>query len=351
MQLLKTVAHDYRVKMAAQKMISFIPGRMGFKVNQFMTNLSRRGESDHIDIKSRFLKGIDNIKKIKKCTPKEFTLSEKTVLEIGTGWHGEDLLIFFCLGARKIITIDHYQHLTFKSVMNSAKALNDADVVKAFHSVYPSSVLIEKIAHLEQILGQANSLSDILEALSVSYIIMSSGEYKNFEIEDSLDLVYSESVLQRIPERHLQDLFEAIRTHLNQDAISFHRTDQKDINSQDHADEKLWPLHYLKYSELMWQAMQCRFNYQNRLRESDFISLLAGYTPPMCIESYCRDGDIKRLESIKLATKFQGKSMEDIAVRSSIFICKYNRGETTGMEDEVIRNVNRSQYARHLSAR
>ena len=281
------------------------------------------------------------MKEDKKNAPDEFTLSGKTVLEIGTGWHGVDLLIFFCLGVQKIITVDHHRHLTFKSLASSAKALNDENIIEAFHSLCPRSELIENIARLEKIVRQASTLSDVLEELSVAYIIMPSREYKNFTIEaNNIDLIYSESVLQRIPERHIRDFFQSIQANLSWDAMSFHRTDQKDINSQDHVDENLWALQYLKYPEWMHWAMQCRFNYQNRLRESDFIELFVeSNMPPICIYSYCKKGDVEKLASIKLATKFKGKPLEDIAIRSSIFICRFDMAITSRTEREISRNI------------
>ena len=70
-----------------------------------------------VDCLERIDKGLDNLAMIRKLTG--FDPENKRILEVGTGRHGIDCLIFYVLGAEAISTFDHVLHLE-KDIMASA---------------------------------------------------------------------------------------------------------------------------------------------------------------------------------------------------------------------------------------
>ncbi len=318
---LKSLAHNWRVKLAVQNTLSFLPRNAGFKTNDLLTQFTRRDIGDRLDIKARFIKGINNINLL-YVHANGFTLKDKTILELGTGWHGIDLVIFYLLGARNIITIDHHPHLTLANIVSSIAFLKNPECIRCLGEL---ALVPERVSLLEASVIQASSLSELLKLLAIDYRIVASAEYKHLTINQRpVHFFYSESVLQRIPEKHLQDLFHVVSSNLSNDALIFHRTDQKDINAQKHVDTQLWALNYLQYSELFFNFfLSNKFNTQNRLRESDFIQLLGeSGMIPIYLESYCRKDDIDKLRKFKVARRFKDKTTEDLSFRSSKIICR-----------------------------
>ena len=95
-------------------------------------------------------------------------------------------------------------------------------------------------------------------------------------VTEKIHLLSSESVLQRIPVDDLMKNFKSISKNLEAtNAVSCHRTDQKDINAQEHVGTRLIKLDYLRHSDFFYNnVMSCRFNMQSQLRECDFIKIL-----------------------------------------------------------------------------
>jgi len=262
---------------------------------------------------------------------------DKSVVELGTGWHGADLILFYLLGARRIVTIDHHSHLKLPFILEHVKYLRDAEV---YNLLVEKGLLIDRLAYLEKLAVSVATLNELLDGLNIQYEIVSSKNYKNLKFE-KVDLFYSQSVLHRIPAFHLKDLFSNISKSMVEGGIVFNRTDQADINALGHADSELWALNYLKYSDFYFNnILSCRFNSQNRLRESDFLKIFINEgMQPIFIESYVLDSDLSRLRNMKLASRFSSRPLEDVAIRSSLMVCKKSGVQNDIECNRVIRKV------------
>ena len=311
-----------------QKTMSLLPRNLGFRINEKLVLLVRGGVESRQDLSIRFQKGVENLQLI-KAKLDSFSLNNKTALEIGTGWHGVDLVIFHLMGVRQIITIDQHHHLNNENLVATIKTLKNPQCYKL---LLDAGAIPERINELLRFVETKAELQSLLTFMNINYLILQSQQYKNLHLgEEKIDFFYSESVLHRIPEADLHDLLNTVSRHLSDNAISFHRTDQKDINAQDHVDKGLWPLHYLKYNELIYTLFfSRRFNSQNRLRESDFITLFekSGMTL-VFTESFYRKNDIERLRGHKIATRFKNKSIEDLAILYSKIISIKNPSTKT----------------------
>ena len=321
MERFKSIARNWRVKVAVQFLLGLLPRSLGFRVNEWVTSYVRGGLEERIDPQPRYLKGINNIAMIRHQA-EGFSLAGKRVFELGTGWHGIDLVIFYLLGAEQIITIDHHTHLTFEYLASSINSLySDPEVIEELRKQGLDEIRLSK---LQESVSQAVSLEDLLMILLTDYRIITSREYSDLNLDGPVDLFYSESILQRIPIPHLEDLFRVVSSQLSDKGVVFHRTDQKDINAQSHVDQGLWDFNYLRYSDGFFNFfMSGKFNSQNRLRESDFLELLEGSgMVPIYLESHYSKTDLEKLKDFQVARRFQGKTVEDLAVKHSKIICR-----------------------------
>jgi hypothetical protein len=298
---------DWKVKLIGEKICSFLP--FGYKLASTARNKLVNTEVDCLE---RIDKGLDNLAMIRKLT--RFDPENKRILEVGTGRHGIDCLILYVLGAEAIYTFDHVLHLE-KDIMASAieplRGRLDEISVKFEVDKGEMSERIEKIV-------TDGSLEDMLSSCNTKYF-----KYPIHEAglkPESIDLFFSESVLQRIPVDHLKQIIAALSELLSSAGISFHRIDCKDINSQDRFyDSGLWALHYLKYSDFVWNLICSeKFNSQNRLREFEFIDLLenAGLKS-LYVESLRKKEDLERLRDFPLSKRFKEMPLEEVAVRCS----------------------------------
>jgi hypothetical protein len=315
-KLLAELARDWRVKVAAQNVLGWLPGSLGFKANEASVRYLR-GYVDRTDTHKRIDKGISNLALIQRHTAVSF--KGLTILEVGTGWHGIDLVLFNLVGARHIHTVDHHRHLTLQSLQTHTPEILLPHYLERLSELAPG--VRQRVAALKW--EKWVTLDEALRDLSVTLWISRSCLTHGLDIApESIDIFYSDSVLHRIPEKDLASLLKDVGERLMRSgSVCFHRTDQCDINSQSHLDTNLWRLAYLKYPDWFFDTIiSGRFNSQNRLRESDFIKLLeASGVHVVWKESVLHREDLERMRTFKVAERFRGKSLEDLAtVRSTL---------------------------------
>jgi hypothetical protein len=315
---------DWRVKMLGEKICSILP--LGYKLASAARN---KMVGMQLDYEERIDKCLDNVAMMRALTG--FDLENKTVLEVGTGRHGVDCIVYYTLGAKSICTFDHVLHLE-KDVMASA-----VEPLRSKLDDMSEKLDLDK----DRMAGRLNdiktdgTLADLLTSCKVNYFkypIHSAGLEPG-----SVDLFFSESVLQRIPTNKLKQVIATAGGLLSKTGISFHRIDCKDINSQErHYGAGLWTLHYLKYSDFVWNLMcSKKFNSQNRLREIEFIQLLeAAGLNTMYVESLRRAEDVERLREFPLAKRFRGMPVEEVAVVCSKVVSV--KSKIPGKERKII---------------
>jgi hypothetical protein len=310
------LARDWRVKVAIQNVLAVLPGTLGFKANEACVRLLR-GYVDRTDTNRRIEKGISNLALIQRETGMSFV--DATVLEVGTGWHGIDLVLFRLAGARHIYTVDHHRHLTLQSIQAHTPEILSRQSLERLSELAPG--VMERAAALDW--AKWATLSEALRQLNVTALVSPSCLTNHLPIPSaSIDIFYSDSVLHRIPERDLALLLHDVGQRLlHVGSVCFHRTDQCDINAQSHLDQNLWRLAYLKYPDWFFdRIISGRFNSQNRLRESDFIALLESAGVRILFkDSVIHKEDLERMRTFRVAKRFRGKSLEDLAtVRSTL---------------------------------
>ncbi len=339
--MIKKIANDWRVKVGIQNLVGLIPGRMGFALNERLTRFIRGSIVERDEPTPRILKGLNNFKVIREKTG--FDFAGKTILEYGTGWHGIDLLLLHLLGVDKIYTLDHYQYLELENMMVEIPYFDAPEVLDKVKAIGDPATVDRRWEAFKTASEEFTGVAQLLEHLNIEYFIAKSCLSHHLPIEKkSIDMFYSESILQRIPEKDLISGLQHISEHLlKPEAIIFHKTDQNDINLQHNRNNPDGArLHYLQYSDFVFKNfISGRFNSQNRLRESDFIDIFnKQQINILFLESYYKEADLPFMEQFKpkLAKRFRDKSVQDIVTAHSRFIGQLQEGKP---QDQPINRV------------
>lgn len=310
------------VRALGQKMISFLPGKAGFALNEVVTQYFRGNMTDRVNTPHRMEYGIHTLSLLQKYTHVDFR--ESRVLEWGTGWHGIDIIIFFLLGAKQIFTLDHNDHLKHTNFLSQIKMLDKHGLIEKLLDRFPGEGIGTRWTNLIDRARRTTDLETLLHSMNIKYHVHR--QYVNpdrFDLpEHGLDIFYSNSVLQRIPKEKLDRGLQRIgKKYMKAGGVFYHGVDQSDIYAIKHIDRERFRLAYLQYNEFLFEhLLSCRFNYQNRLRESDYMTIFskAGFNP-VYMESYYTRDDLLRLDQTKLARPFRNKSRLDLGISHTNF--------------------------------
>ena len=127
---------------------------------------------------------------------------------------------------------------------------------------------IKRLARNELILEVEKILN--ISFNKIQYVTPCDISNTNFE-DKSFDLITSNSVMEHIPRKIMYKVAsECYRILTNNGVCSFHIAHR---DHWSHVDSKLPPMNYLKYSESTWKLLNPPLNYQNRMLQSDYISI------------------------------------------------------------------------------
>lgn len=190
-------------------------------------------------------------------------------LEIGTGWYPTFPCGLALAGARSVITMDLHRHLHPDLVRQLVDGLPAYLPVIADAAGVELGAVEERHARLAAAVRRGASLDDATDGV-IDY--RAPGDASATQLPDaSLDVVFSNSVLEHVPPPAIERCFAEARRILRRGGVMFHS-----VNCGDHyayVDPSIHQLNYLQYSEAEWRKWNNRFLYQNRLRAIDFIEM------------------------------------------------------------------------------
>ena len=218
---------DYRIKLLATWGIEFLPYRDEIHYF-FQKNITKSLEINKTVIKQYEDMANHHLDNYYKKNQKE----PNSALDFGTGWK----LAF------PLILSKHCRNVVASDIKNLARREINSEV--------------EKILNM--------SLDRI------KYITPCDISKTNFK-ERSFDLITSNSVLEHIPRKLMPAVArECFRILSDKGICSFHIAHR---DHWSHTDQKLEPMNYLKFSELKWRFLNPPLNYQNRMLQSEYISI------------------------------------------------------------------------------
>ena len=224
---------NYVAKHAAQKVLGGVP--RGFLVQE----LVKRSVDQWKSIVSESFVRSTLEAKVRRFNAAGIAPPE-VVVEQGTGWHGLDLVLFHLAGTRRIITYDTRPWLREELLRANARVLVASTVVvKRWRGTKPGAV-DERAARLGRSLDCSGP--ELLESLGVTVRVMRSMHRSDLHPR-SVDLFYSDSVLQFVAPDDLETLIAQARRFLKPTGVSFHVVDCSDFHAQ--KDPRIPSLAYL----------------------------------------------------------------------------------------------------------
>ena len=238
-------------------------------------------------------------------------------LEMGSGWYATLPLCLYLAGAKSIDTLDLERHMRPDLLLECATRLcRHIHVIAHAGKRSPDDVSDDQRA-IVRALKHGATLDDATGGV-VRYRAPADA-CATGHADASLDVVYSNSVLEHVPGPIIERGFEEARRILRPRGVIFHSA-----NCGDHyayVDRAITQLNYLRYSDSAWQKWNNAFLYQNRLRAEDFTRMArtAGFTIEVDT-SRPHPKRLAELAAIEVHPHFSRYSREQLAITSIDFV-------------------------------
>ncbi len=238
-------------------------------------------------------------------------------MEMGTGWYPTFPFLLHLGGAARVDTVDLNRHLKPELVREIvAKIGGQLDLV-AEATRRPVAEVRDAHRALAAAVGRGASLEEATGGV-VRYRAPADASATGLPA-GSVDVVFSNSVLEHVPGPVIAACFTEARRILAPGGVVFHS-----VNCGDHyayADGKINQLNYLRYGDAEWGRWNNRFLYQNRLRAIDFTEMArqAGFAIEVDT-SRPHPTRLAQLAEIPVHPDFARYSRDQLAITSIDFI-------------------------------
>jgi SAM-dependent methyltransferase len=165
-----------------------------------------------------------------------------------------------------------------------------------------------------QRLLNCRNLDELLAQMNTTYSAPADARHTGLS-ERSVDIAFSNSVLEHVPPEVIADLMREIKRVLRPGGFGMHGA-----NCGDHYayfDKSITMLNYLQYSHDEWKFWDNDLLYQNRLRPRDFVRLAedAGLKT-VFVRAQPAPELMKRLPEFKLSPEFLAYPPEELCATS-----------------------------------
>jgi hypothetical protein len=301
----------WRMKGAVQKGLSFIPG------GEHLNNYLQKSVGGLRDFSSNIATKVNNwTRTVRYLQDVRFNVREATLVEIGTGWYPTLPICFSLVGVGRVLTYDTVRHmnaaLTFRMLALLERHLDSIAEV--------SGVCSEEVRGRYNGLLQTKRVDALLKLARIEYYAPADARVTSL-VSNSVDLVFSNSVMQQVPKDVIRGLMNESVRILRPGALALHNVGCSDQYA--FADRRISFVNYLQYSESKWRKWNNSLQYQNRLRASEFLDLAgeAGLEV-MSKRTAIRPGTCEALSKLKVAAEFERFSKEDLAITTIDFVSK-----------------------------
>ena len=240
-----------------------------------------------------------------------------TLLEIGTGWYPTFPCCLYLAGAERVHTLDIRPQLDGELVHELADRPASQVTMIAREAGRPPADVAAQQAELAAALASGASLDEASGGVIV-YRAPADAAATGLPA-GSVDVVFSNSVLEHMPLAGIEACFAEARRVLRAGGVMFHS-----VNCGDHyayIDSAIDQLHYLQFSEAEWARWNNAFLYQNRLRAADFTAMAraAGFSIEIDTSRPSKER-LAQLEKIEVDECFARYPREQLAITSIDFV-------------------------------
>lgn len=232
-----------KLKTGFFKLLDQLPPKIGYAIYHRTQKLL----SDN-KLENKLKSSANSYKLIEKyCEKLEISLSDKRILEIGSGWLPIMPYFFKYLGkAKSIATYDLNLHYNRKEI----KRLN-----RAFSTEFEVGI-------------PENSTNKYALPKAINYYPKTNLIYSKIP---RVDLVFSRFVLEHVSMRDIKLMHKKFKKELNPGSYIIHLISPSDHRA--YVAKNLSLQDFLQYSKAEWQKKQTKFDYHNRLRLPEYLAI------------------------------------------------------------------------------
>jgi SAM-dependent methyltransferase len=307
------VLQSWKIKGIIQKSLSGLPGgecindslqrRLGGLTN-FDANVRSKVEDWALLISYLRTAGADDFER-------------EQVMEIGSGWYPTLPICFHLAGVKHCHTVDISRHMKPNLALRMLTAIEkQLSMIGAVSGRGGDAVRAQY-----EYLRQATGLDDLLARAGIVYHAPADASNAYWFADEAVDLVYSNSVLEHVPEPVIMALMKEAHRVLKPEGLMVHA-----VGCNDHYaffDKSISFVNYLQFTEKQWRLWNNRLLYQNRLRANDFIRLARESGFEVVHEARAvRPGSREALASLRIADEFRSYATEDIVATTVDFVAR-----------------------------
>lgn len=303
---------DWRIKGVVQKALSLVP--FGMAGNDLLQRtLGARRTLDH-QVASKV--NDDWVVLLQHMNELGLRPQGLDYLEIGTGWYPTLPICYALSGAGSCVTFDLNRHLDPAHALRLIEALPPHLPAIARASHRP---LAEVEADYRR-LTEARGIEELLQRARIEYRAPADASDTHLPAA-SVDVVYSNSVLEHIPAPVIARIMEESRRVLRPGGVAIHS-----VNCGDHYayfDRSITQINYLSYTDQEWAIWNNDIQYQNRLRAPDLLEIAERAGLQIILKKHsAKPALLKQLEGMKIAPEFRRYSPEQLACTSIDFVAR-----------------------------
>jgi predicted SAM-dependent methyltransferase len=291
---------NFKYKCLLQRFFSNIP--KGETLNYyFQKNVIKSLPPNNEKFLEKVNKGFNHYKNYKDYN--KLTQKDNRYYEFGAGWTltiplTMSFLDFqvFCVDIRKLV---------IPSLINDS--LNKFQLNK--------NELPFKL-ETEFVISNKNVLNNLIDNYKLNYIAPKDARETGFD-DNHFDFISSSVTLEHIPKNDILLILKECYRILNKGGILSMTIDYQDHWS--YFDKNISIYNYLKYTSREWKKYNPSLHYQNRMRHSDYLSLISQTDFKIVKEVPRQPNEIDKetLSKIEIAEEFKNYEFEDLAIRGS----------------------------------
>lgn len=307
----------WKIKGALQKGLTFLPKGQDLNdrlqrrfggLRHFEHNIAEKVGDWHLSV--RYLRDCD------------FHLDDATIVEIGSGWYPTLPICFHLAGVKTVISYDVVSHTDAKLTCRMVRALESHLDSIAGACDAPAAEVRDRYYKLRR----AKNLKTLLELAGIELCAPADARSTNLA-SASVDLVYSNSVMEHVPKEVIGEIMGESRRILRPGGLALHNVACNDHYA--HVDSSISFVNFLKYDELQWGRWNNALQYQNRLRAPEFLDLALGAGLEVIYKkTFVRPGTREALVRLDIAPQFRSFSAEDLATTTVDFVARKPRLNT-----------------------
>lgn len=304
----------WRIKGTVQKVLGHLPG----------------GDTLHFHLQRRF-GGLQNFKRELTCKVEDWTIMATHLrnagldfnglrgFEIGSGWYPTFPIACYLAGFGRLTTYDLTRHMRADLTLACVEALESSLHTIAQAAGQPLDDV--RLRYL-QLRNRMLAGEDVQSASKGVIVYRAPADATDTDLpDDSVDVVFSNSVLEHVPPEVITGMYRESQRILAPGGVMFHS-----VNCGDHyayVDRDIHQLHYLRYSDAEWERWNNAFLYQNRLRAHHFVDDARALGFEIVLDtSTTRPERLQQLAATPVHPQFAHYAPEQLCITSVDFIAR-----------------------------